>query len=66
MNISFRDPENLLVIKYDQLVNDTEAQLRTIINFLGYEVDEEAMSCTMEHKEGWYHRPHKVCPKPII
>ncbi|XP_050314335.1 WSCD family member CG9164 isoform X2 [Anthonomus grandis grandis] len=44
------------VIFYEQLVNNTENTLASVIHFLGVNVPKKSMDCAMEQKEGIYRR----------
>ena len=53
---NFPNPTTKHVIFYENLVNDTEHELKKILRFLDVDVTESQMNCTMLHKEGLYHR----------
>ncbi|CAG9769935.1 unnamed protein product [Ceutorhynchus assimilis] len=48
------------VIFYEQLVDNTEHTLKTVINFLGVYVPEKKFQCAIEQKEGIYRRKRRV------
>ena len=54
---NFQGP--LLVILYNDLVEDTEKELRRMVEFLEISVTQENMDCVMKHKEGIYRRKKK-------
>ena len=58
-NQFLNNPQNLLVVHYALLKNDTEHQLRRILDFLNVEVTDKTMQCVMSRKEGNYHRKKK-------
>jgi len=53
------DPENLLVVHYSQLRNNTEAEVKKVLEFLEISVTNSTMQCVMKHREGRYHRQKK-------
>ncbi|XP_018574207.1 WSCD family member AAEL009094 [Anoplophora glabripennis] len=48
------------VIFYEQLVDNVEHTLRTVIKFLDVPINEELFNCAMERKEGIYRRKKRV------
>lgn len=48
------------VIFYEQLVDNVEHTLTSVMKFLGVPVDEELFKCAMERKEGIYRRKKRV------
>ncbi|EFA05808.2 WSCD family member AGAP003962 [Tribolium castaneum] len=48
------------VIFYEQLVDNLEHTLKTIINFLDISTDENLFKCALERKEGIYRRKRRV------
>ena len=62
MNLAWFDglgPSKRLVVSYDSLLNDTETELRRVLDWLGVSASEKAMSCVMSHKEGYFRRAKK-------
>ena len=57
--VFFSDPENLLVVHYSQLRNNTEAEVKKVLEFLEISVTNSTMQCVMKHREGRYHRQKK-------
>jgi len=45
-----------LVVFYRDLIDDTETELRRILNFLNISISEKMLRCTMDLKEGIYRR----------
>lgn len=52
-------PEDKLVIFYSDLVKDTVAVLRRILDFLQVSVSGTTLQCVLERKEGIYKRSKK-------
>jgi len=50
---------NMMVLRYEDLVDDVAGQLRRVLHFLGRNGDEEALKCTVQRREGIYQRPHR-------
>lgn len=48
------------VIFYEQLVEDVEHTLRSVLHFLEMPVDDQLMRCALERKEGIYRRKRRV------
>ena len=53
------DPENLIIVKYSALRNQTEEELRKVMEFLDIDIGNTTMQCVMNYREGRYHRPKK-------
>lgn len=49
---------SLLVIQYADLLTNTENELRRLMSFLNLNFTEANMKCTLERKEGLFHRKH--------
>ena len=47
-------PQNIHVIIYESLVQDTKNELRKVLKFLDINITKADMKCTMNHKEGLY------------
>ena len=50
------DPQNLIVVKYRDLVDSTGKELKKILDFLHVDVPDKIMKCVMERREGSHHR----------
>lgn len=48
------------VIFYEQLVDNLENTLKTVINFLEMPIDEELFKCAIHRREGIYRRKKRV------
>lgn len=48
------------VIFYEQLVDNLEHTLKTILDFLEFPIDENRFKCAIERKEGIYRRKKRV------
>lgn len=48
------------VIFYEQLVDNLEHTLKTVVNFLDISFDEKLFKCALERKEGIYRRKRRV------
>lgn len=48
------------MIFYEQLVDNLEHTLRSIIDFLNISINEELFKCAIERKEGIYRRKRRV------
>lgn len=48
------------VIFYEQLVDNLENTLKSVINFLDMPVDEQLFKCAIERREGIYRRKKRV------
>ena len=46
-------------LNYEELKINLIKELRPVVNFLGFEINEELEKCIVENKEGDYHRPEK-------
>ncbi|TRY68247.1 hypothetical protein TCAL_04080 [Tigriopus californicus] len=63
MNLAWMDgfpPQDRLIVFYDDLMNQTEIELRRALNFLNMSVSEAMMTCAMSKREGIYKRSKKV------
>lgn len=50
----------VLIIYYEDLVDDVEKTLRDILKFIDYPIDENLMSCAIMRKEGIYRRKKRL------
>ncbi|XP_055606932.1 WSCD family member AAEL009094 [Uranotaenia lowii] len=48
------------LIFYDDLVENVEATLRSILKFLRFPIDEELLACALSRKEGIYRRKKRI------
>lgn len=47
---------DVLIIYYENLVDNVEKTLRDILNFIEFPINEELLSCALRKKEGIYRR----------
>ncbi|KAJ8044702.1 WSC domain-containing protein 2 [Holothuria leucospilota] len=53
-------PQKKLIVYYEDLQNDLRNQLKRIVKFLGLSLDEQRLQCTLQHREGNFHRPKRM------
>lgn len=46
----------VLIVYYEDLVDDVEKTLRNILNFIDYRINEDLLHCAVNRKEGIYRR----------
>jgi len=52
-------PKNCLVVRYENLVNNTEKELRRMVKFLNVSVTDDIMDCVMRNNVGKFKRKKK-------
>lgn len=55
----YKESRNIHIIFYEDLVKDTESELKKLLGFLAVDFTKKELKCTIENKEGLYHRPKK-------
>jgi len=53
-------PSRNMVVHFELLGRDLERILREILSFLGLEVDDRRLKCTVDNNEGEFHRKKKI------
>lgn len=53
-------PGELKIIFYDDLVKNVEENLRDVLRFMNYPIDEQLIGCTILRKEGIYRRRKRI------
>ena len=48
-----------LVMHYENLIRDREGQLRKLMRYLNYPVDEQRLQCTLKHDYATFKRKNK-------
>jgi hypothetical protein len=51
---------DVLIVYYEDLVDNVEKILRDILNFINYPIDEDLLSCALKRKEGIYRRKKRL------
>lgn len=51
---------DVLIVYYEDLVDNVEKTLRDILNFLNFKINEELLSCAVKRKEGIYRRKKRL------
>ena len=51
-------PTSLLIVHYENVIENTRQELENILNFLKLEIDEERMKCVLKHSRGRFKRKH--------
>lgn len=51
---------DVLIVYYENLVDNVEKTLRDILNFIDFPIDEELLACAIKHKEGIYRRKKRL------
>ena len=46
-------------VNYEQMKIDVMKQLKPVVQFLGYDINEELEQCILRNQEGDFHRPEK-------
>jgi hypothetical protein len=50
----------VLIVYYEELVENVEKTVRDILNFIEFPIDEDLMKCAMNRKEGIYRRKRRL------
>jgi hypothetical protein len=50
----------VLIVYYEELVENVEKIVREILNFIEFSIDEDLMKCAMNRKEGIYRRKRRL------
>lgn len=50
----------VLIVYYEELVDNVEKIVRDILNFIEFPIDEDLMRCAMNRKEGIYRRKRRL------
>lgn len=53
-------PGDVLIIYYEDLVDNVEKTLRDILNFMQYPINEDLLKCAIRRKEGIYRRKKRL------
>lgn len=51
---------DVLIIYYEDLVDNVEKTLRDILHFINFPINEELLSCAIKRKEGIYRRKKRL------
>jgi len=60
-------PKKVLVVHYEDLKNDLESSMRSILSFVGLPpLDVERFKCLLKHKAGLFQRKHRSTPDKTV
>lgn len=51
---------DVLIIYYEDLVDNVEKTLRNILNFINFPINEDLLACALKRKEGIYRRKKRL------
>lgn len=55
---------DVLIVYYEDLVDNVEKTLRDILNFINFSINEELLACALRRKEGIYRRKKRLNFEP--
>lgn len=63
--------ENIFILEYEELVSNTEEDMRKVLHFLGTDLDDEGLKessllCALNRKTGRHKRPKMRYPQDIF